>query len=330
MSIPSGTVKIRAATEADYPATLQLINSVFRKSNDLGWMRGFHNLNPSGDSILTIAEHPTMGVVAYRSIVRFTLNYRGKSLAAGQGSDAATHPEFRGQGLYSQMSAQAFQQFFDDGGEILYSFPGPRSYPILVGRFRFRLVKKIRHCIHPLRAGPNPVQRILNPGLALYRRIFSSSHQAIISPTSGGLPYGDRRHGERARFNRSQEQQKWRFQAMGRQYHEVRIGDLPGFAVVGSMRRRGRNACTLVDLEAPDGASLRRLLAAVPCWAEQQGYDLIYTWLRQPLRSFLMAGFVPLPSTTKFIVRARPQFQFPELLERGDLWDLSLLDTDAY
>lgn len=88
MSTSSGTVKIRAATEADYPATPQLINSVFKKSNDLAWMRGFHNLNPSGDSILTTAEHPTLGVVAYRSIVRFTLLYQGKSLAAGQGSDA--------------------------------------------------------------------------------------------------------------------------------------------------------------------------------------------------------------------------------------------------
>ncbi|MFA9478909.1 GNAT family N-acetyltransferase [Phycisphaerales bacterium AB-hyl4] len=326
----SSHIVIRTATVDDYPQIIALVNETFGKRNDLQWLEGFHKHNPSGRSILSVADHPSEGIVAYRSLVRFVLYYAGEAILCGQGSDAATRPQFQGQGLYSRMTQACIDQFFNERGSLLYSFPGPQSYPILVKRFGYTPVKRLRHVVFPLTRAAREKNRIARSLVSIYGRLWSSRRAPSVNPIDGPLCYPEAADPRKARFSRTDCVQAWRFQAIGRSYRCVWLDGVDGFLVIGSAKRRRLNICTIVDVVADDTRSLRQLLRAVVPWASQNGYDLVYTWQGTSCLGYLAAGFMPIPRHTNFVVKVKDGFAYPELLKRGDLWDISLLDTDAY
>lgn len=328
-------MQIRRALPSDAEQIVALIDKVFGLERSHEWLNHFHHCNPAGDSIMFVAADDSGRVVSYRSIASFTASYRGNRIRCGQLSDACTHPDYRGMGLYGKVNGSAIDEFFLSGGDLIYAFPGRENYAILTAKFGFRHLMSMRHALFPIRhdCWSGTFMRILsrihsrafpNPrfSLASIRSVTDDGAFSRIAPSDC--------IGHRLGFDRSAVTMKWRLHIPGRRYWIAELDEF-AHAIIGESCRRGLKVCTILNLKAKSPGSARRLLMDICAWAGSRDYDAVFTWM-SPSDSWTLvrAGFVPAPSKTDLLVRFRADFGLREILLSADRWHVELLDTDAY
>ena len=325
---------VRRATHNDFAAIVDLINEVFGLDRDMEWFTHLNYDNPSGHSVLWLAQDDKGDVVSYRSIARFRAYYLDHVIEGGQFADACTRPDYRGRGIYSRVNAEAVEDFFGSGGDMIYAFPSPSNYRILTSKFGFQSIADIRQGFCPLSAFPT--SGVLE-GLAkhVHKLAFRRGKRAdpnmtVISAPERlaalALPYSDR--GKLA-IDRSQEFLRWRLSMPGRRYW-IAAMDECNYAVVGEADRHGLRVCTVMDMRCTDQSAKSALLSCILNWADGRDYEGIYSWLSHDRFIFVGAGFIPAPNQTHLLVRFSEEFPFRHRLCRREEWDLRLLDTDAY
>lgn len=316
----------RQARSTDYPNIVKLVNYVFGIKRSVDWFIHFHLLNPAGKSILLIAEDPHGHVVSYRSLVRVDGYHNGRHVACAQLADASTHPDYRGKGIFGKLTAMALEQFFDSGGEMVFGFPGPMSYPIYTKKFDFVETSSFQQCIYPLSL-PGISRNVLVP----YHRFFAGKHNAckiqdpssaverlVVDACSGFC------------FHKDADLLKWRLTVPGREYH-IFILDERNFAIVGFTVRNGYSVSTVVDSRSSTQSNLRQILACIASWSHERKVDGVYTWIQPDLRwSYIMGGYVPLWRRTRLIVKFRDASVGGLMGESLRRSHISLIDTDAY
>ncbi len=328
-------MQIRRASSSDAEQIVALIDMVFGLERGQEWFDHFHRCNPAGNSIMFVAEDDSGRVVSYRSIVSFTASYMGNRIRCGQLSDACTHPDYRGMGLYGKVNRSAIDEFFLLGGDLVYAFPGRENYAILTTKFGFQHLMSMRHALFPIGRDcwSRTFTRILGRihSCAFPNPKFSLA--SIRSVTDGGvlsrIAIPDC-IGDRMGFDRSEATMRWRLHIPGRRYWIAELDESTG-AIVGESCRRGLEICTILSLRAKSPGSARRLLMDICAWAGSCGYDAVFTWM-SPLGLWALAraGFAPAPSKTELVVRFRDDFALKDILLSADRWHVELLDTDAY
>ena len=76
--------------------------------------------------------------------------------------------------------------------------------------------------------------------------------------------------------------------------------------------------------------SAKSILETILKIAKSEQCDLIYTWYNNEPLNLLRCGFIPINKKTEFMIKLRDDFPFQDLKSDFNLWNLNLIDTDAY
>jgi GNAT superfamily N-acetyltransferase len=122
---------IRPATDADDGAVLDLLAA------SMGWVPDDvharflvwkHRENPAGPSPGWVAEEGGR-IVAFRTFLRWPLDWDGRAVAAVRAVDTATHPDHQGRGLFARLTTHAVGELAAEGVDLVFNTPNERSRP---------------------------------------------------------------------------------------------------------------------------------------------------------------------------------------------------------
>lgn len=121
----------RRATTADE----QQILALMRRS--LGWLedehyqaffRWKHQANPFGASPGWVATDGDI-IAGFRTFMRWRFEKDGEIVTAVRAVDTATHPDYRGQGIFTQLTKAALEDLRADGVGFVFNTPNDQSLP---------------------------------------------------------------------------------------------------------------------------------------------------------------------------------------------------------
>jgi hypothetical protein len=292
---------------------LELQRDVWGRSASPDEFDWWFERNPAGPRLISLVrDDGRVAGVSGMSFFRMMLN--GDEADVVFALDAATHPDYRGRGLWSKLELRNEKVSAAAGAVAALGFTNPLAGPILVGKLGWRDLARLRVWARPLvgRArqggGTEPLGHFDAEADALYER-------------------------ERRRFAnhlmRSAEFLNWRYVESPRGYRCFAArsrGRLDGYAVLARKNHEGRTVGVVADLVGSPRAC-RRLLGR--CAREARGVRalvaLVSPWQRS---TFLAAGFVPTQKSIRFIGKPlRPGVALPT---GRDAWHFTLGDMDIF
>ena len=285
----------RRAVAGDRPAILGLCRSSLGWSPDgpdeafFAWK---HEENAFGESPSWVAEASDGTLIGLRVFLRWRFrDERGNSLSAVRAVDTATHPDWRGQGVFSALTLGALPDLAHEGVDFVFNTPNDKSMP---GYLKMGWSK----------VGRVPVVARLGAVGALSRLRHARTAAEIWSePVDAGEPAAEtfRDHGSveallarvrrpgRLTTDRSAAFLSWRYRFAPLHYRAFPLGDsLSDGVIVFRARRRGRSLeATVCDVVTPPGARLRSAFRQI---ARQIGADYL---LASASSAGPATGFVP-------------------------------------
>jgi GNAT superfamily N-acetyltransferase len=122
---------IRRASDADLPAIIDLFKVSLGEEGGIPQIQFWlwkHQQNPFGKSPTLVAYHHDK-LVGLRTFLRWHFLYKGKVLQAYRAVDTATHPDYRGQGLFRKLTLQLIRELATEGPSFLFNTPNKQSKP---------------------------------------------------------------------------------------------------------------------------------------------------------------------------------------------------------
>ena len=124
-------VRIRRARRGDESALLELLR-VSMGEDAVAWTPAFwrwkHEANPFGPSAVLVAEAEGQ-LVGLRAFMRWTWRSAGQEVPAVRAVDTATHPDWRGQGLFKRLTLQLRDEMAEEGVAFVFNTPNAQSRP---------------------------------------------------------------------------------------------------------------------------------------------------------------------------------------------------------
>jgi GNAT superfamily N-acetyltransferase len=277
-----------------------------------------------GTISLAMAEGRVAGMLAM-SYARMRLEGRENLVAFA--IDGATHPDFRGRGIFQKLELENERVAAEAGATTAIGFTNPQAGPILVGRVGWADVRPLRLWARVLR----PLELIRRRGRAGGLRIRAET--ARIRPIER---FDDDAAAVAARVSspdhvvRDAAYLNWRYADSPRGYRSLGAfaGDrLVAFAILGHKLYRGISTAYVADLVAPDAGDARALLRA--CVARARGgADAVIALAGPTSAPYLACGFVPTPESIRLI--GKPLADGVRLPQDGRQWHFSLGDSDIF
>ncbi len=321
-------IQVRRATSTDDQAVLALLGT------SLGWVpddqhaaffEWKHRRNPAGASPAWVALDGER-LVGYRTFVRWEFEQAGHPVAAVRAVDTATHPDYRGRGIFSRLTRHALESLRDEAVAFVFNTPNERSRPGYL-KMGWQPVAKLGVVVRPcslaapwrwVRSRVPAEKWSLAPtvGVAAGEVVGDGGSEALLAsqPPAPGL-----------RTSRHRAFLEWRYGFAPLAYRALLLGDAPeeGFAIFRLRRRGAAVEGAICEVLVP-GADPRKRAQLLRRVAAQAGADHLLE-LAQP-RAW-RAGFVPLPG------------QGPTLVYRGltteavpprEQWHLELGDVELF
>lgn len=122
---------VRVATAADAEAIRDLVarslgtGLIPRSSEYWDWK---HHQNPFGPSFMLVGEHDGT-LVGLRAFMRWDWYRSGQRVPAVRAVDTATHPDWRGRGIFSTLTRALVEQVRDAGVSFIFNTPNDKSRP---------------------------------------------------------------------------------------------------------------------------------------------------------------------------------------------------------
>lgn len=308
-----------------------------------------HRLNPFGESPGLVAEDDGR-IVGVRLFLRWQLVGREGRVRALRAVDTATHPEYRGRGIFRDLTLRLLEQLdLDDEVDLVFNTPNEMSRPGYL-KMGWHTVGTL-----PVKVGIAKPYRFArgawdaSASTAGSRRASASGVPIVEEAPVTHLPCArtllDSRAGEVAALAASAaapaglhtpvtpQYLAWRYgSAPGLDYRCIPVesgGELAGVGF-GRMRRRGPlNEFTLADVlvRAGDRRSVRRVLAS----ARRSGADhvTLHTSRSDVLTSASVSGYLTVPRYGLNLVANPRRPVAPDPLVAGS-WSLSLGDLELF
>ena len=120
----------RALIPVDRSAALELLSlSLGRcERRTEAWWRWKHESNPCGPSLL-MGAFDGRRLVGLRAFLRWRLNWDGRDHAAARAVDTATHPDYRGRGIFRSLTLKGLGILAEEGTEWVFNTQNDNSYP---------------------------------------------------------------------------------------------------------------------------------------------------------------------------------------------------------
>ena len=288
-----------------------------------------HIANPFGQSAVMIAEDEGR-IVGLRAFMRWQWNHGGTPMSAVRAVDTATHPDFRGKGIFKKLTLQLRDELEQQDIHFVFNTPNGQSRPDylkmgwgVVGRptlwirpvHPFKLIRSLRSEGLGGEEGESPVVDALpaakilatDAAQSIAANALRTSAQKLQTPVD--LAYLQWRYGN----------------VPGYAYHAVVQGDgADGVLIIFRTRRRGAlkelRVCEIVvGSSGTANKNLRRVLRRIPKLAD---VDVVLTMTSgEPSRrrAFAATGFLPAPRTGPGITA----YAYTAVTERMNLYSLS-------
>jgi GNAT superfamily N-acetyltransferase len=275
----------------------------------------WYDLNPTGPRLLSLVlDNGRVAGASGMSFLPMRLDGREQSVAFAL--DAATHSDYRGQGLWSVLELHNEAECAHAGARAVLGFTNPVAGPILVGKLGWRDLARLRLWARPLslraresswrEARGSTLERFGDEAEDVYRRASSRWGNHVV---------------------RSADHLNWRFAESPRPYRilaERSAGRLEGWAVVTHKRFQGHPVGIVADLVAPTARAARSLLRRS---ARSVRAEALVALVSPAERArYLAAGFVPTHKAIRFI--GKPLAPDVHLADEREAWHLTLGDSD--
>ena len=336
---------IRLAEDGDREAIVALVRECLGEVDppwDLDFWNWKHVRNPFGASPTLLAMSGDR-IVGLRVFMRWRWESGASQLQAVRAVDTATHPDWRGRGIFSRLTLGLVKQVASDGTSFVFNTPNAMSRPGYL-KMGWVNVGRTSLWVRPLRP------------LALLRaRLDSSYAPAPLSDTPATFPFkyagaaledesvrelvaGLRSHDERLTTPRSVEYLQWRYvQNPAVQYHAHWLMQGDSGAVV-FFRMKGRNGtremrlCDIVIGSDRTSMRLGRRLVRELADGRWGDYAVGMGATGTPEQRVLLgAGFLPAPRVGPILtVRPLPSGSNGVSPQRRSVWRLSIGDLELF
>lgn len=291
-------LSIRRATDQDRSAIIDLCRA------SLGWERGDpneeffawkHDRNPFGASPAWIAEASNGVIAGLRVFLRWKFTTTdGQRISAVRAVDTATHPDWRGRGIFTKLTMGAIEELADDGLDVVFNTPNDQSRPgylkmgwQVVGRVPVAVrVRSIRSV--PRLAGARAAAEMWSQDVDV-----ASDARDLLADSAGlsrlleRVPTVPRIH-----TPRDPEFLQWRYDFEPLHYRVMPLGDsIDAGLIIFRVRSRGTaTELTICDVLAPGGAPVRRAIGHL---LRTSGADYA---IRTMGPGVVGSGFLPAPN----------------------------------
>jgi GNAT superfamily N-acetyltransferase len=332
------TIGIRQFEATDEGPVLELLEAALgggpagRRPPD--FFRWKHWQSPFGPSFMLVAE--TDGrLVGLRAFMRWRFEAGGRGVRAVRAVDTATHPDYQGRGVFSQLTRAALEQLQGDV-DLVFNTPNASSLPGYlklgwqeVGRLPVGVrVRRPLRLTRGLHAPGGP--RSPRPHLAAESAARVLERSELVAPLLAEVrPKDD----GRLRTPKDLAYLRWRYgdaPLLGyAAVAEEQGGRCQGLAIFRVRPRAGAWESTIAELLVPpdDRRTARRLLRRVSAAA-----PVDHLTLRAPDQTALAAatsGILPAPGGIRFVVKAVADGVRPDPADLGS-WALSLGDLEVF
>ncbi|CAN5847533.1 hypothetical protein BH23GEM7_BH23GEM7_07980 [soil metagenome] len=345
-STAAADLTIRPATEADTEEIIQLVrmslgeywNVALKLPFDIHYWSWKHLDNAFGASACLVAEAGGK-IVGVRVFMRWEWQLGGERVRAVRALDTATHPEWRGKGIFSRLTLALVEEMKQEGVSFVFNTPNDLSRPGYL-KMGWSAMGRVSLWIRPQR----PV-RIL-------RSLLSKSAPA---PTASEAPGGTRmadlfRDPKLDGFLQSLGEGKGKLRTpRTREYLQWRYRDIPGgiydaawdfdgsagaLAIFRRKNRKGFSELRFCEiLVGPGSGSARRARALLRGLMPDAGVDYVSAMAgsAREQRLLLSAGFLPAPRLGP-ILTVRPLNALPDGVDPLDRssWRFSLGDLELF
>ncbi|MDN5797171.1 MAG: GNAT family N-acetyltransferase [Intrasporangium sp.] len=295
--------------------------------------------NPAGPPVVVVAQDGAR-IVGQYALWPMRLAIGTDLILGAQSLDTMTHPDYRGQGMFTALARECMDLATQRGIEVLFGFPNEASYPAFVGRLDWdhtgdvrqysRMLKPSLHPRTPAWAGAlsDAAARWLPRGGRTDVPVSGNPAPAELSRLAAA-----RHDRQTCAVDRSPEYLAWRLgSGSGQHYEWVVVGppeDPHAVAVWGKdpFSTRAR----LVELEGRTADALASAVALTTQNALQQGRSELLAFAQRPdLRAVLRrAGFVP-RGGLPLIVRKQTGRLMRGNVHRHSAWSVFGSDLDTY
>lgn len=327
---------IRRARNEDEAAILELLR-VSMGEEAVAWSDDYwrwkHRDNPFGASPVLLAEAEGQ-LVGLRAFMRWTWHSGGRAVPAVRAVDTATHPDFRGRGIFKRLTLQLRDEMGAEGVALVYNTPNAQSRPGYL-KMGWSLVGKpalwIRP-VHPIRLA----RALRREGLGGEESEAPDVHaesaaevfhrpnvQALVEAASArSRGAADRR----LHTDLTLGYLTWRYvEIPGFAYQVLHDGEgAEGALIVLRARQRGalreaRLCDIVVGPTRRSKAALRRLLRHVPSVTDVDVVIAMASGRSALHQSLLRSGYLPAPRTGPILTT----YPFPPASALPDPTDLS-------
>lgn len=320
----SDELEIRAAAEVDLPQILELLQS------SLGWVpdaqyaafyRWKHHDNPFGVSPAWVAVVDER-IVGLRVWLRWRFTDGTRTWDAVRAVDTATHPHFRGRGIFHRMTMSSLEELRDQGVAHVFNTPNEQA------RAGYRKMGWEE-------VGTLPVAvRFRSPvaATAALRRHIPAEHWSVVSGVGSpalevladdeevaGLLASAPAPGIRTALD--VEVLRWRYGFDPLRYRGVRMRDGGGIGLFRLRRSGTALECVVGHLLARDDTARHRLLSRI---AKVSGADQVLELTHRP---YLAGGFLPVPRWGPVLTwRGITDTEMPP----AQAWQLTMGDVELF
>ena len=265
------TVVVRATTPADHPAVLGLLAASLGWAADEGLADYFewkHRSNPLGSSPEWVAEVDGR-IGGYRTFLRWEFeDAAGRTYRAVRAVDTATHPDFRGRGIFRTLTLAAVSEMAAAGIDFVFNTPNDQSRPGYL-KMGWHEVGRLPAAVRVV--GLRGARRIFGARVAAERRPLpdgggEAAAEVLADPRLADL-LAHLGPAAGIRTRRSVGHLRWRYGHAPLGYRAIALDDDPGRGLaVYRVRRRGpAREAALCEVLVPAGErrAADRLVRAV-------------------------------------------------------------------
>jgi len=268
-------ITIRRAEPSDRAEVLQLCRSSLGwspKDPDEAFFSWKHDENPFGRSPAWIAVAPDSTVVGLRVFLRWRFRTgSGETVTAVRAVDTATHPDWRGLGIFSKLTLGALPELLDERVGAVFNTPNDKSMPGYL-KMGWSTVGKV-----PVSVRLGSVRSL--PRLANARTAAELWSEPVSVGVAAVEAFADadavelllQRRAPTAGLgtDRTTDFLQWRYRFEPLHYRVLPLGDSVGDGIIvfRARRRGGALEATICDVIAPRrarvGAAFREIARAV-------------------------------------------------------------------
>lgn len=273
-------ITIRPYEERDIENILTLQTKLYPNTRwSERWFRWKHEDNPHGKSIFMLAENDAGDLVGMRGLWPRRYSFDGKVWIAYQPTDTGVLADYRGQGLFKELTRQALALAVKAGGTLIFNFPNPASLPGYL-RMGWMLQRRLHWWVRPW-----PI------ALARSRMTLETATESRSTP-------------EQIRLVKDAEYVDWRYRRHPDKHYEFLQIDTwdgePIEVVFAGVRRRGIAQDVLIDLVGLNSSAgdLRTLLGSIVRRVTRPGrlFTVLESTFGYDEELLRLYGFMTLPS----------------------------------